>query len=67
MVPNKSCFISYKSVSGLLLRMGNNSSIPVFGRGTATFALNGKCLLVRNILHTPGLAVPLYSIRTHFT
>jgi hypothetical protein len=67
MVPDKSCFISYKSVSGLLVRMGNNSYVPVLGRGTAIFALNGKCLLVRNILHIPGLAEPLYSLRTHFT
>jgi hypothetical protein len=26
MIPNKSCFISYKSVSGLSVRMGNNSN-----------------------------------------
>jgi hypothetical protein len=67
MVPDKSCFISYKSVSGLSVRMGNNSYVPVLGRGTAIFALSGKCLLVRNKLHIPGLAVPLYSLCTHFT
>jgi hypothetical protein len=46
--------------------MGNNSYVPVLGRGTAIFALNGKRLLVCNVLHVPGLAVPLYSLRTHF-
>ena len=45
--------------------MGNNSYVPVLGRGTAVFALNGKCVLVRNVLHVPSLAVPLYSLRTH--
>jgi hypothetical protein len=67
MVPDKSCFISYKLVSGLSVRMGNNSFVPVLGRGTAVFELNGKRLLVRNVLHVPGLAVPLYSLRTHVT
>jgi hypothetical protein len=67
MVPDKSCFVSYKSMSGLSVRMGNNSYVPVLGCGTAIFALNSKRLLVRNVLHVPGLAVPLYSLCTHFT
>ena len=62
MIPDKLCFISYKTVSGLSVRMGNNSFVPVLGRGTAVFALNGKRLLVRNVLHVPGLAVPLYRL-----
>ena len=67
MLPDRSCFISYKSVVGLSVRMGNNSFVPVLGRGSAIFALNGKRILVRNVLHVPGLAVPLYSLRTHVT
>ena len=67
MIPDKLCFVSYKSVTGLSVRMGNNSFVPVLGRGTATFELNGKRLLVRNVLHVPGLAVPLYSLRKHVT
>ena len=67
MIPDKSCFISYKSVSGLSVCMGNNSFVPVLGRGTAIFSLNGKRVLVQNVLHVPGLAVPLYSLRTHVT
>ncbi len=63
----QSCFISYKSVSGLSVRKGNNSFVLVLGRGTAIFSLNGKRILVRNVLHIPGLAVPLYSLRTHVT
>jgi hypothetical protein len=60
MVPDKSCFISYISMSGLLVRRWNNSYVPVLGCGTATFALNGnKHLLVCNNLHVPGLAVLL--------
>jgi hypothetical protein len=67
MVPDKSCFISYKLVSGLSVCMGNNSFIPVLGRGTAIFSLNGKRILVQNVLHFPLLVVPLYSLRTHVT
>ncbi len=67
MVPDKSCFISYTSISGLSVQMGNNSYVPVLGRCPAIFALNSKCILVRNVLHTSGLAVPLYSLRTHIT
>jgi hypothetical protein len=66
-IPDKSCFISYKFISGLSVRMGNNSFVPVLGRGTAVFTLNGKRVLVRNVLHVPGLAVPLYSLQTHAT
>jgi hypothetical protein len=67
MVPNKSSFISYKTILGLNVCMGNNSYIPVLGCGTAIFSLNGKCVLIRNVLHVPGLAVPLYSLRTYMT
>ena len=47
--------------------MGNNSFVPVLGRGTAVFALNGKRVLVRNVLHVPSLVILLYSLRTHVT
>ena len=67
MVPDKSTFVSYKSVTGLSVRMENNSYVPLLGRGTAVFALNGKRVLVCNVLHVPSLAVPLYSLRTHVT
>jgi hypothetical protein len=65
MFPDKSSFISYKIVSGLQVRMGNNSYIPVLGCGAAIVALNGKRIFVRNSLHVPSLAVPLYSLRAH--
>jgi hypothetical protein len=67
MVPDKSAFISYKSISHLKVRMGNNSYIPVQVQGSAIFGLNGKRVLIRNVLHIPGLGVPLYSLRTHMT
>jgi hypothetical protein len=67
LVPDKSCFISYKAIPGLSVRMGNNSFAPVLGCGPAIFALNVKRVLIRHVLHVPGLAVPLYSLCTHVT
>ena len=55
MVPDRGAFISYKSIHGLRVRMGNNSFAPVLGRGTAIISLNGQRLLIRNVLHVPGL------------
>ena len=65
MLPDKSAFISYKRISNLQVRMGNNSYLPVLGRGTAIISLNRQRVLVRHTLHVPGLAVPLYSLRAH--
>ena len=66
MLPDKSAFISYKSTSHLKVRMGNNSYLPVIGRGSAIISLNGQRVLMRNALHFRGLAMPLYSLRAHF-
>ena len=65
MFPDKSTFISYKLVSNLQVHMGNNSFLPVLGRGTAIISLNGQWVLVWNALHVPRLVVPLYSLRAH--
>jgi hypothetical protein len=64
---DKSAFISYKLMTNLQVRMGNNSYPPVLGQGYAVISLNGQHILVRNALHASGLVVPLYSLRTHFT
>jgi hypothetical protein len=62
MFPDKTAFISYKTTSHLKVRMGNNTYLPVLARGSAIVSLNGQRVLVRNALHVPGLAVPLYSL-----
>ncbi len=49
MVPDRNAFISYKSVVGLRVRMGNNSFAPVLGRGTMIISLNGQRLLILNL------------------
>ena len=65
MFPDKSAFISYKRISNLRVRMGNNTFLPMLGRGTTIISLNGQRVLVRHALHIPGLAVPLYSLWAH--
>ena len=42
MIPDKSAFISYKHISNLQVRMGNNTFLPVLGRGTTIISLNGQ-------------------------
>jgi hypothetical protein len=67
MLPEKATFISYELVSNLQVRRGNNSFLPVLGRGTAVISLNGQHVLIRNALHIPGLVMPLYSLGPHLT
>ena len=47
--------------------MGNNFFIPVLGQGTAIISLNGQRVLICNVLHVPGLLVPLHSLCVHLT
>jgi hypothetical protein len=67
MFPDKAALISYKLVSNLQVRMGNNSFLPVLGPALAVISLNGQRILVQNALHVPGLVTPLYSLQAHFT
>jgi hypothetical protein len=66
MFPDKSAFISYRLVTNLQVRMGSNSFLPVLGRGLAIISLYGQRILIRNVLHVPGLVAPLYSLHAHF-
>jgi hypothetical protein len=65
MFPDKAALISYKAMTNLQVRMGNNSFLPVLGHGSAVISLNGQKILVWNALYVPGLVVPLYSLRAH--
>jgi hypothetical protein len=65
MVPDKSAFISYWTITGCRVRMGNNSFAPILGSGSAVIALNGKHILIRDCLHVPALRNPLYSLCAH--
>lgn len=45
--------------------LGDDTRLPIYGRGTAKIRLNGKTILLRNALHVPALRAPLYSLRQH--
>jgi hypothetical protein len=64
MIPDKSAFISYKTVTHIQVRMGSNLYLLVLGRGTAIIPLNGQCILLQNVLHMI-LWSPLYSLCAH--
>jgi len=65
MFPERCAFVSYQPESSLRVKMGNNTYIPVRGRGSAVIELNGRLVLVRDALHVPDLRLPLYSLRAH--
>ncbi len=58
MFPDKSAIISYRLVTNLQVRMGNNSFLLVLGHGLAVISLNGQRIFVRNTLHVPSLVAP---------
>jgi hypothetical protein len=65
MLPDYACFVSYKSCKSEFVTLGDHTQLPIMGRGTARFYLNGKVIQVRDALHVPGLRAPLYSLRRH--
>ena len=67
MCPEWSEIISHHPVTNISVRMGIKALVPVLGKGTALISLNGKLILVRNVLHVPTLRTPLYSLRKHLT
>ena len=65
MNPDKSAFVSYHPTPGAYIELGDGTRLPQLGRGTAKFKLNGRVILLRNVLHVPALVEPLYSLRHH--
>lgn len=66
MFPDYSAFISYrKCAPNRVCDLGDDTSVPIVGEGTAVVRLNGKVILVRNALHIPALRQVLYSVRRH--
>ena len=67
MCPERSAFIPYHSTTNINVFMGNKTLAPVHGKRTAVISLNGKLVLVRNVLHAHTLHTPLYSLHNHLT
>ena len=64
MIPDRSAFVSYHR-SDKRVRMASDTYAPVRGEGTALISLNGRMVLIRDVLHVPDLRKPLYSLRAH--
>ena len=65
MFPDYAAFLSYRRCSDRTCDLGDDTSVPILGVGTAAVRLNGKAILLRNALHVPALRNPLYSLRRH--
>ena len=59
MCPERLAFISYHSVTNVNVCMGNKTLAPVLSKSTAVISLNGKFVLVHNVLNVPTLCTPL--------
>ena len=65
MLPDFGDFIFYRKCVNRFAILGNETPLPILGKGTAKFSINGKVLIIRNCLHVPGLRSPLYSLQKH--
>eukprot|EP00956_Cyclotella_meneghiniana_P026201 scaffold56081_cov49-Cyclotella_meneghiniana.AAC.1 len=65
MLPDKKAFISYHPTPNSFVSLGDGTQLQQRGVGTAKIMLNGKVILLRNVLHVPALSEPLYSLRRH--
>ena len=61
MCPERFAFVLYHPVTNYNVCMGSKNP------SSTVISLNGKLVLVRNILHVPTLCTHLYSIRKHLT
>ena len=64
MPPEQSAFISYHPVTNINVHMGSKTLAPVLGKGTTVISLNGKLVLVHNILHVSTRFTPLFIVST---
>ena len=65
MIPDFGAFISYRKCVNRFAILGDETPLPILGKGTAKFSRNGKVLLIRNCIHVSGLRSPLYSLQKH--
>ena len=65
MFPDYSTFKKYHRLSNRYFTIGDTTSLPIEGIGTAIYTLNGRTILTCNALHIPALQGLLYSLRKH--
>ena len=65
MEPGRHRFETYTPLSNRSVALGDGVEIPVAGKGTVCYALDGHVIRRKNVLHVPDLDVSLLSIRLH--
>ena len=65
MLPDFGAFISYHQCVNCFAILGDETPLPILGKGTSKLSLNGKVIIIRNCLHVSGRRSPLYSLREH--
>jgi hypothetical protein len=65
MWPEYFAFISYHKTPGAQVKLGDGTMLDSPGKGSIKVSLNGKIVILRNVLHVPALQDPLYSLRRH--
>ena len=56
---------TFQPTPGCSLRLANESDVPVVGKGTASFSVNGVAITRQNCFLVPSLRSSLYSLRRH--
>ena len=59
---DKAAFLSYHLARVSIISLGNGTRLEQNTIGTAQVKLNGKIILLQNILQVPSLQEPLYSL-----
>ena len=67
MLPDYYVFISYHKYFHCFAILDDSTKLPILGKGTTVFSLNGKTIMVQDAIHVPSLRAPLYSLRKHKT
>lgn len=65
MLPDYLAFLSYVSCKDWWVTLGDNSRLRIAGTGTAKLSLNGKVIILHDMLHVPELQNPLDSLRKY--
>jgi hypothetical protein len=63
MLLDYSAFTSYKRTPNSYIQLIDGTKLQQKGIGSVKIRLNGKVILLRNVLHVPALQEPLYSLR----
>ena len=65
MWPDHTAFTSYRPLHNNHITIAEDSTKPAMGISSIKISIGGQVVDIRNVLHVPGLCMPLYSLRAH--